>query len=73
MTQNRHPDQRHAARAHPRGYGWGVLGRIRRWIARALAIAVTVVTLGRLSVEREGVAAAAEDTKERPEIARPLN
>ncbi|MEQ9076109.1 MAG: hypothetical protein RLP09_19780 [Sandaracinaceae bacterium] len=50
-----------------------MLGRVRRWIARALAIAVTVVTLGRLSVEREGVAAAAEDTKERPEIARPLN
>ena len=45
-----------------------MITRIRRWIARVVALLVTVLTLGRLSVDWGGVDPTTADTKERPAI-----
>lgn len=45
-----------------------VIGRLRRWIARAVAVLVTVFTLGRLSVEYGGVTPATAADEERPAV-----
>jgi len=50
-----------------------VITRIRRWIARALATALTVLTLGRLAVRADGALPAAEDTRERPTVSSPVD
>ncbi|HEY8429603.1 MAG TPA: hypothetical protein VIL20_14565 [Sandaracinaceae bacterium] len=49
-----------------------MITRIRRWIARAVALAVTVVTLGRVSVEWDGVEGRARPVQDRGAIAAPL-
>lgn len=45
-----------------------MIGRIRRWIARLVALAVTVFTLGRVSVDWDGVDPSGADGRERPAI-----
>ena len=41
---------------------------LRRWIARAIALAILVLTFGRVSVEWDGVGAVGRGSEDRPAI-----
>ncbi len=50
-----------------------MISTLRRWAARMIALVVTIVTLGMVQVEWNGVGATARGTNERPEIAAPMD
>lgn len=45
-----------------------MIGRIRTWVPRVLALGITLLTLGRISVRWDGVDPSSEAARERPAV-----